>query len=1217
MPKIKVKKTADDTSIYTGGDVNSIYKKLEHKQHILELPDTYIGSVERHHDELYVLDETEETPKILKRNVEWVPGLVNIFNEILVNVTDQWTRLNGLKKRGVKKLTKIDVNINAETGEISIRNNGDGIDAELLKDHDKYPVELIFGELLTSTNYNKKEEKVVGGKNGYGAKLTNIYSKYFCVESVDRFRKKRVTVRYHDNMKKFTGTVYSPTIDDEEEEEEEEGGSHVTVESYTGEPYTCVTFIPDYKRFGGVDSGLDGLTDDIVAIMKKRVYDAAAWTDHRVRVSLNGTEIPTKTFVDYVSLYLGDFEAYPRVYANVNARWEIIVTTSRDDHFEQVSFVNGINTIRGGKHVDHVVDQLRKGLTEAIQKKTKITIRKGCIRDQLMVFVKAQIVNPSFDSQTKETLTTNASKFGSKCSVDKAFIDSLVKQTPIVERIIRLMEYKGSKMLNRTDGSKRSRIKVPKLDDANWAGGTKSKRCTLILTEGDSAKTMAIAGLSVVGRDAYGVFPLRGKILNVRDANVDKIGRNKEITALKQILGLKSNATYDMETTPWPLRYGKIMIMTDQDTDGSHIKGLLFNIFHNMWPSLLREDFLTSMLTPVVKVSRGKQTIPFYNLTHYHDWKKANKNGKNWNIKYYKGLGTSTSKEAKEYFRDLRVVKYSNEGGACDDSIDLAFNKKRADDRKTWLQNYDSDMVLNPDSLEVSYREFIHKELIHFSNEDLRRSVPSICDGLKPSQRKILYCAFKRKLKKEVKVAQLSGYVSEHSAYHHGETSLQMAIVGLAQDFVGSNNINLFLPNGQFGSRLLGGKDSASPRYICTALSPITGLLFPQEDFPLLDYLNDDGYSIEPNFYVPILPTALINGCKGIGTGYSTCIPNYDPIDILNLVKRRMRGPLSSDSVDIKPSYRGFRGKILRKHKKDGEPLNCYITKGIYNIPSITQIEITELPVGVWTEDYKEFLDSITIDAKKMKGKKITINSKQFIKSYVNHSTETEVRFLIKIQASILNKMRHAPNPEPEMTFIEKRFKLTTNANCTNMHLYNSRDAIQKYSNVVDIIDEFYKVRLDLYVRRKAYIEATLQCELDVIEARVQFIKDYIADVIVIKNTPQKKLEARMKELNYPRFDLTHAKDSPLYNPSYDYLNNMRLYMLTKEKVDELLKLCDKKRMELAVIKGKTPQDLWTRDLGEFTKSYNKLFLKKSVVEPVKIKKKRVRVKKTVVAKEI
>ena len=176
-----------------------------------------------------------------------------------------------------------------------------------------------------------------------------------------------------------------------------------------------------------------------------------------------------------------DDEIYPRVYAKVNPRWEIIVTTSKDDHFEQVSFVNGINTIRGGKHVDHVVDQLRKGLTEAIQKKSKITIRKGCIKDQLMVFVKAQIVNPSFDSQTKETLTTSSRKFGSRCDVDKSFIDALVRKTPIIDRIIRLMEYKGSKILNKSDGSKRSRIKIPKLDDANWAGGTKSNAALLFL----------------------------------------------------------------------------------------------------------------------------------------------------------------------------------------------------------------------------------------------------------------------------------------------------------------------------------------------------------------------------------------------------------------------------------------------------------------------------------------------------------------------------------------------------------------------------------------------------------------------------------------------------------------------------------------------------------------------------------------------------------------
>lgn len=1181
MPKQKVKavkvaKKGEDASIYAGGDVDDIYKKLEHKEHILQLPDTYIGSVERHTDELYVLDESGETARIVKRNVEWVPGLVNIFDEILVNVTDQWTRLNELKRKDVKKLTKIDVNIDQTSGQISIQNNGDGIDAKIIEAHNMYPVELIFGELLTSTNYNKSEEKVVGGKNGYGAKLTNIYSKRFRVESVDRFRKRRVTVDYANNMNR-TGDV--------------------KVEKYTGEPYTRITFIPDYNRFGGEDSGLTGLTDDILDIMKKRVYDAAAWTDHRVTVSLNGETIPTKTFVDYVGLYLGDAETVPRVYSRVNQRWEIVVATSNDDHFEQVSFVNGINTIRGGKHVDHVVKQLSVGLTEVISKRSKITIRKGCIRDQLMVFVKAQIVNPSFDSQTKETLTTNASKFGSRCNIDKAFIDTLVRKTPIVDRIIRLMEYKGSKLLNKTDGSKRSRIKVPKLDDANWAGGTKSKRCTLILTEGDSAKTMAIAGLSVVGRDAYGVFPLRGKILNVRDANVDKIGKNKEITSLKQILGLKSNATYDMNTKPWPLRYGKIMIMTDQDTDGSHIKGLLFNIFHNMWPSLLREDFLTSMLTPVVKVTKGKQTVPFYNLTHYQDWKKAHKNGKGWKIKYYKGLGTSTSKEAKEYFSDLRVVKYSVKGGECDDSIDLAFNKKRADDRKTWLQNYNNNEVLDPDSLEVSYGEFIHKELIHFSNEDLRRSVPSICDGLKPSQRKILYCAFKRRLTNEIKVAQLSGYVSEHSAYHHGETSLQMAIVGLAQDYVGSNNINLFLPNGQFGSRLLGGKDSASPRYICTALSPITKTLFPEDDFPLLDYLDDDGMVIEPNYYVPILPTALINGCMGIGTGYSTSIPNYDPLDIMNLIRKKMRGE-SIDDEDISPKYRGFTGKIVQKKTRSGDLMNSYITKGIYSTPSISTLEIHELPIGTWTEDYKEFLDSITIDAKKTKGKKITVNSKQFIKSYVNHSTETEVHFVLKINPSILNKMKHARDADNNMTFIEKKLHLTSNVNCTNMHLYNSNDTIHKYKNVSDIINEFYNTRLKLYVDRKTYNENKLQNDLDVIQARVKFIKDYIDDVIIIKNVPIKDLEVRMVELGYPKFDLTHKRDNVLFKPSYDYLLNMRISTLTRERVEELLKTCENKEIELAELRDKTPIDLWNEDLKEFATVYKKLYLSKKTDKP-------------------
>jgi DNA topoisomerase-2 len=219
------------------------------------------------------------------------------------------------------------------------------------------------------------------------------------------------------------------------------------------------------------------------------------------------------------------------------------------------------------------------------------------------------------------------------------------------------------------------------------------------------------------------------------------------------------------------------------------------------------------MLTPIIKVKKGKDIISFYSMTDYENWKHANNDGKGWDIKYYKGLGTSDNQEAKEYFRQMKMVSYKWDDSTSNNVLDLAFNKKRADDRKEWLGAYDKQTILDCAQVDVSYDEFVNKELIHFSNYDIERSIPSICDGLKISQRKILYAAFKKNLyDKEIKVAQFCGYVMEHTSYHHGDASLQAAIIGMAQDFVGSNNINLFKPNGQFGTRIQGGKDSGAHR---------------------------------------------------------------------------------------------------------------------------------------------------------------------------------------------------------------------------------------------------------------------------------------------------------------------------------------------------------------------------------------------------------------------
>merc|ERR1719454_2369910 len=205
---------------------------------------------------------------------------------------------------------------------------------------------------------------------------------------------------------------------------------------------------------------------------------------------------------------------------------------------------------------------------------------------------------------------------------------------------------------------KAKRLYIPKLEDANDAGGKHSQDCTLILTEGDSAKSLAVAGPAVVGRDRYGVFPLKGKLLNVRDANFKQVTGNTEIQNLLKIVGLDLKAEYaDVRK----LRYGSIMLMTDQDHDGSHIKGLLINLVHHWWPSLAKMNgFLKEFVTPIVKVwkdgkkdSERKEEQSFFTVNEYEQWKARTNNGKGWRSKYYKGLGTSTTKEAKEYFRDL------------------------------------------------------------------------------------------------------------------------------------------------------------------------------------------------------------------------------------------------------------------------------------------------------------------------------------------------------------------------------------------------------------------------------------------------------------------------------------------------------------------------------------------------------------------------------------
>jgi DNA topoisomerase-2 len=221
-----------------------------------------------------------------------------------------------------------------------------------------------------------------------------------------------------------------------------------------------------------------------------------------------------------------------------------------------------------------------------------------------------------------------------------------------------------------------------------------------------------------------------------------------------------------------------------------------------------------------------------------------------------------------------------------------------------WITEADSKNFLSTVSGTVTVSDFINKEMVHFSVESVHRAIPHVLDGMKPSHRKVLFGVFKRNLIKPIKVAQLAGYVSEKAAYHHGEASLQSTIIGMAQNFVGSNNINLLYPEGQFGSRLLGGDDASAARYIFTKLAPITRKIFHPHDDALLKYLEDDGFPVEPEFYMPILPMLLVNGASGIGTGWSTKIPNHNPREIVANLRRLLRG---EEMEPMHPWYMGFR----------------------------------------------------------------------------------------------------------------------------------------------------------------------------------------------------------------------------------------------------------------------------------------------------------------------
>lgn len=1108
-------------------------------QHVLDCSDVYIGDTSSILRKEYVW--CDETNKIVSKSIKVSEALIRIFVEALTNAVDNVER----SKNTLTVCKAIKINLNLESGLTSIWNDGQIIpiiknknqegcgeeDLKLLSKEDKinlkklnelYIHSLIFGHLRSSSNYSNEDIREVSGKNGVGVKCTNIFSSYFCVTGVDPENKLKLIQEWENNMTTSSGPVISKCS--------------------SSRGYTEVKYIPDFKRFN-----LKKYPPEILSIFKKLAIDVSSLLPE-INIYFNGEKLGIKNLKVYSQLYYPEGELYNSL--TIKYKGSEVVIVGSEIGLPPISFVNGQITKDGGQHVQSWTKTVFTQLLESLNKSKgdKIKLTKGDISPYFQFFIHSRVNKPKFDGQNKNVLKNPKVE----SSLEKPQLTKILKWSVIniiKEKVLRSKELLALKKIELGGGTKRKIIpKVDGYDPANTLG----VESILIVCEGLSAKSYAVAGIQTgifgkKGRNHFGILPLRGKFLNVKNVSLTKVGANKVVSDLIKVFNLKFNLDYSLPQNYKTLNYGTLLILTDADKDGIHIKGLILNFLHELFPTLMKlEGFVISMETPIVKIfqKKGKDDLLFYDENTFERFRSEE--GKISNFKYYKGLGTINSKDVPQFF-GKKLVKYTHDS-KCEEVINKVFKDENANDRKVWLNNFNpkvSKYCLDtlPELKEKRYgkhvklinvkiSDFMENEMIKFSYEDCKRSLGSCIDGLKESQRKVIY-AIRKKFKNKtdfIKVAQLSGYIAEQTDYKHGEQNLCETIIKFAQDFVGTNNITLLEPDGQFGTRLEGGKDSAAPRYIYTKPHKILKYIFREEDDPILIFTPEG----EPATFVPVIPLILINGSIGIGTGWSCFIPQYNPLELIDIIISKLMGESTSIQLEnLNPYYRNFKGKI-----KENTPEKLkFTTYGKMKRIDERTIQVTELPIGMWTDKFKDHCYSLI--------------EKGVMSQLINESTTNEINFTLK---------------DLEDT---SAIKLTSSLHTTNMVLFNSKDVITKYQTIGDIFEEYFNTRLHYYDLRKKYLLSKLRDDINLNENKLNFIYK----VVQIDNFLKQEDETIINELENENF--------LKINNTFNYLLNIPVRGCTTTAITLLQTTISTLQQELIDLEKLSIQQMWLKELKE------------------------------------
>lgn len=1186
---------------------------LNEIEHTILRSDMYTGPKEINPNNLYLINSVENPTCLKYETVYYSPAWYKIFDELIVNCLDH-------KIKFPKLVTKINVSFNSITNEISVLNNGPGITTDNMECRSVAGNEImptpqaVASRQRTGGTFTIEDKfRITGGVNGLGMTLTNYMSKYFKLETVDKKRTK--LIKYSQVFRNNSNITESPIIDDK----------------YKGETYTEITYIADtnlmtieleknkellnrliytrllwaslyceipitYTYISKSDSNksiqqiekvinvdLDKCLEYFIngnkeAITTKNIPKGK--NKSAASSSSNSEDIPNTVNMLH-NIFNCDIKG-PKFENNQFYHWNIgIVVWEKPIGLQQNSTVNGI-VVQNGHHFEHIkniiVEYIKPKLQRMLTKNDKRIITKNNILSHIHLVMKIKIPSPGWaDGQSKNDLTindkiVNLSEYKLPATLLKQIWDNM--QNYILEAM---------SIKTKTSTRKVKYLDNNKLTDATEAGGPNSHLCSLLAAEGDSAKTPLIRALAYIGFKYYGVFAMSGVPINTRKKTKELVSGkqlrckfledSKKMNSFMQVFGLDYNLTYENDAEYKTLRYGKLIVATDQDVDGvGNIFGLILSFIEQFWPALLKRGFVSRLVTPVVMITinnpklipdclinlEERKSIMFFMESDFDEWLDERQQiCLNNNIPtlealkgfndatYFKGLGRLTEVEIEIIFTNINNFIVSIKYDPSERGVFEIYYGKDTDGRKIELANADlMRKGITQSSGSITCTEQLRTETKLYNLCKIRRNMIHAIDGLNYARRKVLACSQKTEFPKPKKIFVFGGRITEKMFYHHGDMSINQCISNCGQKFRGKSPIPILTGIGEFGTSA--GEEAGSARYIeITDNKKVMNKIFPPFDNVFLKYTLIDGFKVEPDYFIPIIPFSLLQMYTSPGSGWKTEVFAREFTSIVDNVKEMLEGnePKYMPVYDPWLNHQHMIKTITPKGKK------------LTDIYSRTRVSVetdengNEYSVGYYEVDEKKETLTITALPLGVVATKVfeKYKKKNMVTRVENQSTGEQTLITVYFQKGGCAYYDGLPS-DNGYSSIENNFEIVKKLN-SNINFYYDRGVLC-FKTYIDVLKYWFPIRMNVYKLRIERLLILNEIKINLEKNIVRYIQNYKElNLIEIEEEVANKILEKNK---YDKFNVqllnnnSDIKNEELmitittFEASYKYLSSLK-----------------------------------------------------------------------------